>query len=44
MKFKIMAIYSENHMTAINIIWGWVGGGQNADMCNVKTCCMYSNL
>jgi len=31
MQFKKMAIYSENHMTAINIILGRASAMQNAD-------------
>ena len=31
MQFKTMAIYSENNMTAINIILGRVSGGQNGE-------------
>jgi len=43
MQFKKMAIYSENHMTPINIILGKVSGSK-MQMRNVETCCMYSNL
>jgi len=31
MQFKTMAIYSDNRMTAINIILGRVSGGQNGE-------------
>ena len=31
MQFKTMAIYSENHMRAINITLGRVSGGQNGE-------------